>query len=130
MKVILFISRPYEGVAHDFSILKMEFPPHQNWFANFEVRLDLGYQGFKDAYKCLKLLIPNKKPKGASLTESQKEENRAISRERVKVEHSLAGLKRFRILSDRLRMHDLEQYDEVIGLCAGLWNYTLLYPID
>ncbi len=128
--MILFVSRPYEGQAHDYSILKMVFPPHMDWFAKFEVRLDLGYQGFKDAYKCLKLMIPNKKPKGGELTEEQKAENKDISRERIKVEHSLAGLKRFRILSDRLRIHDITMYDEIIGLCAGLWNLSQIHTTD
>lgn len=101
-----------------------------DWFANFEVKLDLGFQGFKDDYKCLLLKIPNKKPKGGSLTEAQKAENKEVAKERIRVEHSLSGLKRFRILSDRLRMHDLDQYHEIIGLCAGVWNHSLIYAID
>ena len=130
LKVILFVSRPYEVQAHDYSILKMELPPHLGWFEKFEVQLDLGYQGFKDAYKCKKLKIPNKKPKGGELTVAQKQENKEISRERIKVEHSLAGLKRFRILSDRLRMHDIKLYNEIIGVCAGLWNFSLIHTTD
>lgn len=108
----------------------MEFPPHEDWFANFEVRLDLGFEGFRDTYKCLSLQIPNKKPKGGSLTEEQKSENKEMAKSRIKVEHSLSGLKRFSILSNRLRMHDLKQYHEIIGLCAGLWNYNLIYATD
>ena len=130
MKLILYISRPYEGQAHDYSLLKMEFPPHQDWFAKFEVRLDLGYQGFKDEYKCAKLLIPTKKPRNGTLTEAQKSENKEVSRERIVVEHSLSGLKRFRILSDRLRMHDLQLYNEILGICAGLWNFSKIYATD
>jgi hypothetical protein len=75
-------------------------------------------------------MIPNKKPKGGELTQAQKAENKDISRERIKVEHSLAGLKRFRILSDRLRIHDIKMYDEIIGLCAGLWNFSQIYTTD
>jgi len=130
LKLILYISRPYEGQAHDYSLLKMEFPPHQDWFAKFEVRLDLGYQGFKDEYKCAKLLIPTKKPRNGTLTEAQKSENKEVSRERIVVEHSLSGLKRFQILSDRLRMHDLQLYNEILGICAGLWNFSKIYATD
>lgn len=106
-------------------MLKEEFPPHLDWFVNFGVRLDLGFQGFKDLYKCLDLKIPNKKPKGGNLTDEQKAENKEIAKERIRVEHSLSGLKRFRILSDRLRIHDIKLYHEIIGLCAGLWNHSL-----
>jgi hypothetical protein len=130
MKLILYISQPYEGQAHDYPILQMEFPPAQDWFAKFEVRLDLGYQGFGNLYKCLKLTIPNKKPRNQELTDAQKNENTAFSKERVKVEHSLAGLKRFRILSDRLRIHDIKLYHEILGVCAGLWNFNLLYTTN
>jgi len=28
-------------------------------------------------------------------------------------------------LSDRLRMHDLDEYNEILGICAGLWNFYL-----
>ncbi len=129
-KAIRYVSHPFEGRAHDFSVLKEEFPPHMDWFAKFEVRLDLGFQGFKDDYKCLLLKIPNKKPRGGCLTDEQKAANKEFAKERIRVEHSLSGLKRFRILSDRLRMHDINQYNEIIGLCAGLWNHSLNCPND
>lgn len=128
--MILFISKPYEGTAHDYPIVQMEFPPSLDWFAKFEVLVDLGFQGFRKKYNALKVRIPNKKPRNGELSEAQKEENRELSQERIVVEQSLAGLKRYRILSDRLRMHDLESYSEIIGICAGLWNFNLLYISD
>ncbi len=39
---------------------------------------------------------PKKKPKGGKLAPEEKEANRRISRERVRVEHSIAGVKVFR----------------------------------
>lgn len=122
---IRYLSTVYVGKAHDYSILKKEFPPHQPWFEHLEVRLDLGYQGFEKDYKCKKVHIPHKKNKKAELTESQKTENKIISSERIKVEHSIAGLKRYRILSERLRVHDFDLYDDILGVCAGLWNFYL-----
>jgi DDE superfamily endonuclease len=115
----------YVGKAHDYTILKTEFPPLLGWFANFTILLDLGYQGFDKDYECRELLIPNKKPKGAELTTEQKEENKDISAERIWVEHSIGGMKRFRILSERLRVHDIDLYNEITGICAGLWNFYL-----
>lgn len=87
--------------------------------------MDLGYQGFDKDYKCKKLFIPHKKPKNAELTEAQKAENKEISSERIRVEHSIGGMKRYRILSERLRVHDFEHYDDVLSVCAGLWNFYL-----
>lgn len=106
-------------------MFKREFPPEQAWFADLNVRLDLGFFGFEKDYACKKLYLPHKKPKKQELTPEQKAENKLLARERIVVEHSIAGLKRYRILSDRLRMQDLDLYNQVLGVCAGLWNFRL-----
>lgn len=76
-------------------------------------------------YSCQELAIPHKKPRKKELTPEQKAENKVLASQRIVVEHALAGLKRYRILSDRLRMHDLKLYDVILGVCAGLWNFYL-----
>ena len=124
-KQILYISNCYVGKEHDFTILKNEFPPGQNWFKNYHIQLDLGFQGFKDHYKCKSLEIPNRKPRKTELTQKQKKENKTMSSKRVTVEHSIGGMKRYRILSDRLRNRDFEFYDNVLGICARLWNFLI-----
>jgi hypothetical protein len=106
--------------------LKTEFPPQKAWFRRFKVRLDLGFLGFQDLYPCQQLYLPNKKNKKLQLSEAQKAENKAQASERVTIEHSIAGLKRYRFLSDRLRAHDPKLYDLVLGVCAGLWNFNIL----
>lgn len=124
-KVILYISRSYVGSAHDFGILKTEFPPPKPWFARFTVRLDLGFLGFAELYPCRQLYLPIKKKKKQELSPEAKDENKTQASQRVKVEHSIGGLKRYRILSDRLRMQDPKRYDTIVGICAGLWNFNL-----
>lgn len=121
-KVILYISRSYVGSAHDFGILKEEFPPQKAWFARFNVRLDLGFLGFSDLYPCCQLYIPFKKPRKNDLPQEAKADNKVQASQRVKVEHSIGGLKRYRILSDKLRVRDPKLYDSIVGICAGLWN--------
>lgn len=124
-KRVRFLSEVYVGKAHDYTILKCEFPPDKPWFKTFEVRLDLGYQGFEKDYLCEKVSIPHKKPRKAELTETQKAENKAKASERILVEHAIGGMKRYRILSERLRVHDLDLYDNILCVCAGLWNFYL-----
>jgi hypothetical protein len=124
-KRILYLSNCWVGKTHDYAMFKMEFPPGQPWFVNLNVRLDLGFVGFEKKYECKKLFLPHKKPKKQELTSEQKAENKQLASERVIVEHSIAGLKRYRILSDRLRMHDLNLYNQVLGICAGLWSFRL-----
>jgi len=87
--------------------------------------MDLGFYGFQNLYKCRKLKMPHKKPIKKELTKEQKSENTELSSERVIVEHSIGGLKRYRILSDRLRMKNYELYDSILEICAGLWNFTI-----
>ena len=70
------------------------------------------------------LFIPNKKPKGGELAEAQKLENQALARERIVVEHAIAGMKRYDILSNVCRLHDWNIYNSILGACAGLWNFS------
>ena len=102
-----------------------EFPPAQPWFAHFRLRVDLGFLGIANDYVCKELRIPHKKPSKQELTPEQKAENKGLASQRIVVEHAHAGLKRYRILSDRLRMHNWGLYDVVLGVCVGLWNFHL-----
>ena len=122
---ILYLSKCWVGKTHDFKLLKIEFPPEQEWFKSFKVRVDLGYLGMAKEYECKSLSIPHKKPKKQELNAVEKLENRVFAGERVNVEHAIGGMKRYRILSDRLRMHDFGLYDMVLEVCAGLWNFQL-----
>ncbi len=97
----------------------------KKWFRKFKVRVDLGYLGMGKEYECEELLRPHKKPKQAELSEAQKEKNRALASERISVEHSIGRLKRYRSLSGRLRCKDFKFYNQVPGVCAGLWNFYL-----
>lgn len=124
-RYIHFISHAYAGTGHDFSILKIIFPPRHPWFEQLNVRLDLGYKGFDKEYSCKTLYIPHRKPRKTELTDDQRTENKELAKERIYVEHSIGGIKRYRILSDRLRVHDFELYDEILLVCAGLWNFYL-----
>ncbi len=73
----------------------------------------------------MQITIPLKKPKKGTLTTEQKEANKECARERIYVEHSIGGLKRYRILSDRLRTHDIDFYNDALEVCAGLWNFYI-----
>lgn len=106
-------------------MFKEEFPPEAGWFKDFEVRLDLGYTGFDKLYECKKLRLPKRRPKGGELSQEEREENKQKAKERIYVEHSISGIKRYRILSDRLRIKDMDLYNDVLEVCSGLWNFYL-----
>ena len=75
-------------------MFQREFPPGQDWFTPFRVRLDLGFGGFAKDYQGKELFIPHKKPKKQELTAEQKAENQGLAKARIVVEHRIAGLKR------------------------------------
>lgn len=86
--------------------------------------IDLGFLGIQKLYGA-KVHMPKKKPRNGELTEADKAYNKSISQNRIKVEHSIGGLKRYRILSDRLRMKSMTKYNQIAGICAGLWNFMI-----
>jgi len=108
-------------------MFKEEFPPAQDWFKDFQVRVDLGFLGIEKEYACKELLLPNKKKKKQELSPEQKRENKLLASERIAVEHALGGMKRYRVLSDRLRVQDVKLYNVILGVCAGLWNFYLTH---
>ena len=67
-------------------------------FPNATVNGDLAYKGLAHSE------VPHKKPRGGELTAEQKEENRAFSSMRVRVEHSIRRIKAFRIVRDEYRL--------------------------
>ena len=115
------------GSLHDFALLKKLLPPDKAWFEGLTVRVDSGFQGFQKTYSCDKLFLPTKKPRGGNLTKNHRFRNTQQARKRVVIEHSIGGLKRYRILSDRLRMHNLDQFDVALEVCAGLWNFCITH---
>ena len=115
------------------TMLKTEFDPEMgDWFEEFKLWLDLGYHGAQNHYVIRELEIPhkrerreNKKDPKIELTAGQKAYNKSVSSKRIRVEHAIGGLKRYRILSDRLRNRDAKFYSIILGVCAALWNYTI-----
>ena len=76
---------------------------------------DTGFDELQRDY--VNVETPHKKTKGGELTSKQKQENRALAKERVVVEHSFSSLKRYRI----------ENFDDrTIVTAAGLWNFYLM----
>ncbi|WP_124331166.1 transposase family protein [Desulfonema ishimotonii] len=60
------------------------------------------------------------------MTEEQKEENRNLSRQRIFVENAIGGMKKFNILNFVFRNKKENFGDDVIALCAGLWNMAII----
>ena len=85
------------------------------------VWVDTGFQSVLKQHP--NTLIPKKTTKSRSLTLRDKEENKLISLFRVRVEHAMAGIKRFGVLSDVLRNRKIYFDDLVMELGCGMWNF-------
>jgi hypothetical protein len=65
--------------------------------------MDKGYVGAQKDHPGVPVVMPHKKPRGGDLTPGQKEENRAIARHRIVVEHAIAQVNRFTVLRQVFR---------------------------
>lgn len=120
--LILDISPAVEGKRHDFKLFEDHETLSQVIPKEVEVLADSGYQGAEKLAPDRKISLPVKATKLHPLTEAEKDANRALSKVRVRIEHVIGCLKRFRILSDRFR-HRLDSYDEIFSAVAGLVNF-------
>lgn len=112
------------GRVHDYSLLKrsrvMERLPKE-----VIKRVDLGYQGIETDYPDHVVVIPKKKPSKQDLTPAQKRSNRKKAKKRIVVEHTLAHMKQFQVLSGTYRNRrgkNNHNYNRQIKNVAGLVN--------
>jgi hypothetical protein len=89
---ILILSPAREGKIHDKRLLD-ETQMASCIPDEVPIAVDLGFQGLQNEW--VNLEIPHKKPRGGTLSDEQKQENRELSRRRVKCEHAFAGMKRY-----------------------------------
>jgi hypothetical protein len=122
---IKYLSPSCYGKTHDSSFVRQWFDPKVNGFENDGVLVDLGFQGFGKDYQTQKLFLPQQRKNNGKLTENPKNGNQKVAQERIFVENSISGMKRYRTLVNKIRFHIIDLYDEIIGVGAGLWNFYL-----
>ncbi len=119
-KRILYLSQTYEGSVHDKKIAdeaEIEFEK------TIELLQDSGFQGFCPQRAILPM--PEKKPRGKELTWEQKQQNKHKAAQRVVVEHAIGGIKKWRIVKDKIRSYRHKLRDEVMLIACGLHNFLI-----
>ena len=116
----MWLSNTYNGSIHDKKIVD-EQP--LNLPTGISLWQDTGFIGHKPKY--VEIKMPTKKPKGKQLSEVQKEENRKISSFRILVEHAIGGVKKCRIVKDRLRCRKFGFDDLIMLIACGLHNFRI-----
>jgi hypothetical protein len=118
------LSRTVAGKQHDKKLADeqdLDFPPDSKLWK------DTGFQGYEPANT--QTFQPKKKPKGGELTPAEKARNTAISRERIGVEHSIGGVKVFRITQHIFRNIKQGFDDLVMETACGLHNLRVDHPM-
>jgi hypothetical protein len=119
---VCFLSITSEGKASEKTIAEQAgytLPPGSCLYQ------DKGFQGFY--LPNVLLFQPKKKPCGRDLTPPEKATNRRISSIRIRIEHAIGGVKRYRIVKDTIRLLKDGIRDTVMETCCGLHNFRLLY---
>ncbi len=113
-----------EGKRHDKKLAddqRWRFPKgSQLW-------KDTGFQGYEPSG--VNTFQPTKKPKGRELSTQQKAINAAISSVRIGIEHTLGGVKVFRIVADVYRNLRSGFDDLLMHIACGLHNFRLDHPL-
>ena len=115
---VRWVSRTRPGRRHDKAVAEDE---RLRLPKEVTVLGDSGFAGL--APGAAALITPWKKPKGRRLHWKRRAFNRLLSRKRVKVEHTLASVKRLRILRDEFRNRRPGMVDEVMVIGCALHNY-------
>ena len=129
---ILMVSCLFAGSVHDYAMLKRIFNPHEPWFHDLTLLLDLGFLGARNDYgDKAGIQLPHKKPRKSKdnpnpqLTSQQKLENKKHAMARVVIEHAIGGMKHFHCLVHRIRNHLNPVKEYFFLLSAGLWNLKI-----
>ena len=88
---------------------------------------DTGFQAYEP--EGIITYQPKKKPRGGELTAAEKQENQALAKERIGVEHSIGGVKVFHIVRDIYRNHKQGFEDLIMETACGLHNLRLDFPM-
>ena len=128
-KIILFLSKVVRGSVHDYKLLKNIFDEKSGCFKDTIIFADLGYQGIANDYKPEYVVMPVKRNKNDATSEYydlKRAHNRLVGEMRIGVEHAIGGMKKFGLASQIIRSKSCRAVDTILGVCAGLWNYSLL----
>lgn len=114
---VVYLSATEVGKKHDKKLADeaaISYPPAST------LGKDTGFQGYEPTD--VVTWQPKKKPKAQVLSEIDKYLNRLLASARIVVEHSLAGVKRCRIVKDILRNTKLGFTDRVMEIACALHN--------
>jgi DDE superfamily endonuclease/Helix-turn-helix of DDE superfamily endonuclease len=118
------------GSRHDYALFKQR---HPHLPKGVRAGVDLGYDGIQNDFPEMGPMLPFKRrspgrghkgEKAKKLTPNQKQFNKALSKARVVVEHTLSRVKKFNIFGQEFR-NRLRHYDIMTDIISGLVNLRI-----
>ncbi len=119
MTGLILAVRCARGTTHDFKILK-ESDLDINEDA--QIKTDKGFLGIKRLYP--KAEVPHKASKHHPLTKQQKQSNRQLAKDRIRIEHINRECKIFRICKEQYRGKH-KNYEKTWKLVSAIVNLKL-----
>lgn len=113
---IHFMSASYTGKTHD----KAVFDDLHIDTGAVPFLMDLGFWGAEDIDNTI--LLPFKKPKGGKLNTVQQQLNKAMASARVKVEHAFSGVKRLKIMGQKIRIPSYQKRQCIVNIATAIHN--------
>jgi DDE superfamily endonuclease len=119
---VCFLSHTCEGKASDKSMQSWQAIPCHPKVACIRIRASRDF-----TCRASQFSNRRKHPLGGELIPPEKATNRRISSIRIRIEHAIGGVKRYRIMKDRIRLLKDGIRDTIMETCCGLHNFRLLY---
>ncbi len=117
-----FLSATYEGKVHDTSVAALA---GSSLPAGHCLYQDMGFQGC--ILNDISIVQPKKKPRGGELPPPETATNRRIASISIRIDHAIGGVKRDRIVKDKIRLFKDGIRDTIMETCCGLHNFRLQY---
>ena len=119
---VCFLSDTCEGKASDQSLAELAgytLPPGSCLYQD---------QGFQGCFlPGITIFQPKKTPAGGDLTPPEQETNRRVSAISIRIEHAMGGVKRDRIVKEKICLLKDGIRDTVMETCGGLHHFRLQY---
>jgi DDE superfamily endonuclease len=117
---VLYLSPTYGGAVQNKKICDEE---QLTFSRNMTIMADLGFLGLSS--ENAKIILPHKQYKNRPLEEKQQAENTWHAHVRVKVEHTIACIKRFRKVKETYRGRLYGREDRLMLICCALHNLRI-----
>ena len=88
------------------------------------VLADSGYRGMQKVHANCKFPLRHREDKARMGDEERRRHNRAVSSARMKIEHVIGRVKRFRIVAERYR-NKLKKFGQRFNLICGIVNFEI-----